>query len=133
MFNLIVRTFVVLATFALWTGALAAADLPAQTSEQGGVTVKATPGSLSGADWQFDVVFDTHVQELKDDLPRSAVLIAADGSPVAPLGWSGDPPGGHHRKGVLRFRALDPIPAVLELRISRSAEPAPRAFKWKLR
>lgn len=132
MFKLIVRAFIVLAAAALSGGAPAAADWPVRTSELNGVTIKATPRTLSGAAWQFELVFDTHVQALADDLTTAAVLIAADGSPVAPLAWQGDPPGGHHRKGILRFKALEPAPAVLELRITRPGEAAARSFKWKI-
>lgn len=133
MFTLIVRTLLLLATLALSPAAPAAGELPPQTSDQGGVTVKVTPRRLAGPAWEFELVFDTHVQALQDDVLRSAVLIAADGSPVAPVAWDGDAPGGHHRKGVLRFDPLEPSPAVLELRLARSGEPAPRAFKWTIR
>ena len=133
MRRLIVPTFILFASFALSAGALAAGSLPQQTSSQSGVTVKITPRSLAGADWEFDVVFDTHSQELKDDLQKAAVLVADDGKPSAPAGWQGDGPGGHHRKGVLRFNALGTSPATLDLRLQRPGESAPRVFRWQLR
>jgi hypothetical protein len=70
---------------------------------------------------------------LKDDLMKTAVLVAADGSQVAPLEWKGAAPGGHHRAGVLRFKALQPAPATVVLRITRPGEPQPRIFQWKVR
>ena len=49
------------------------------------------------------------------------------------LAWQGDPPGGHHRRGVLRFKALAPAPAALELRLQRAGEPSPRVFRWQVK
>lgn len=133
MSRLILRTGVLLAAFAAWNGVYAATGLSTQTSVESAVTVKVTPKDLKGATWDFDVIFDTHSQELKDDLSTSAVLVAADGTQVPPASWRADPPGGHHRKGVLRFNALTPPPSVVELRINRPGEPKPRSFKWKLK
>lgn len=113
--------------------AVAAADaLPAQSSSTAGVTVKATPRALSGSVWEFELIFDTHTQALNDEPAQSASLHAG-GAQLAPLAWQGDPPGGHHRKGVLRFKAIAPTPATLELRLQRAGEPSPRVFRWQLK
>lgn len=113
-------------------GAVAAAPagLGPVTTDAAAVTVKVTPRTLEGPVWEFEVAFDTHSQALEDDLLRSASLVAADGSAVAPVEWKGAPPGGHHRAGVLRFRALDPQPAGIVLRISRPGEAQPRVYRW---
>ncbi|MDH3286625.1 MAG: hypothetical protein OEP48_02700 [Betaproteobacteria bacterium] len=113
-------------------GASAAQGLAPQSTSEAGVTVKATPRSLANGSWEFDVAFDTHSRELKDDLMKSASLIAS-GKTHAPAGWKGDPPGGHHRKGVLKFNAIDPRPQAIELRIARPGEPKPRSFHWQLK
>jgi hypothetical protein len=113
--------------------ALSAADLPARTSAVGGVTLKATPRSLAAAGWEFALAFDTHTRELSDDVANIAALIADGGASYAPLEWQGDPPGGHHRKGVLRFKPVTPAPRTIELRILRAGESAPRSFRWELR
>ncbi|OFZ85332.1 MAG: hypothetical protein A2W21_01990 [Betaproteobacteria bacterium RBG_16_66_20] len=113
--------------------AFAAGNLPPQTSIQSGVTVKVTPRSLAGAEWEFEVVFDTHSGELKDDLLTAAVLVADGRTPSSPTGWQGDGPGGHHRKGVLRFKPPAASPASIELRLQRPGEAAPRVFRWQLR
>lgn len=133
MLGVISRVVTMAAFLALSAGAPAAADLPPQTSSQSGVTVKVTPRSLAGAEWEFEVVFDTHTQDLKDDLPKAAVLVADGGAPASPTGWQGDAPGGHHRKGTLRFKAPAGSAANVELRLSRPAESAPRVFRWQLR
>jgi hypothetical protein len=112
-------------------GGPAAAPLAGIATSFGGVTVRATPGTLSGGIWEFQIVFDTHSQDLRDDVAKSATLIA-DGAASAPVEWRGDPPGGHHRKGVLRFKAPTARPAAIELRLSRPGEAEPRVFRWKV-
>lgn len=112
-------------------GSLAAAPLAGVATSFGGVTVRATPGMLSEGVWEFQVSFDTHSQELRDDPAKSASLVA-DGVVSAPLEWRGDPPGGHHRKGVLRFKSPARRPAAIELRLTRPGEAKPRVFRWRL-
>lgn len=133
MRRVILYPFALFAALALPLAATAAENLPPQTSSQSGVTVKVTPRNLSGSAWEFDVVFDTHSQELSDDLLKTAALVGESGALVKPSGWQGDAPGGHHRKGVLRFDALKPAPAGIELRVQRPGESGPRVFRWALR
>lgn len=127
------RLILLLAWFAAASlGAAAPAPgLATQSSSAAGVTVKATPRTPSGGAWEFEIVFDTHTQALNDDLLKAASL-RVDGKALAAAGWQGDPPGGHHRKGVLRFPAADPRAQEIELRIARPGEPKPRSFRWKL-
>jgi len=105
----------------------------AQTSSQGGVKITVEPrGSPHGAKtWDFAITLETHTQALDDDLALSSTLLA-DGKPYRPLGWEGSPPGGHHRKGVLRFEAVTPLPHGVELQIRRTGEASPRIFRWQL-
>ena len=131
--NLISRFFALLAFMALSGGALAAANLPPQTSEQSGVTVQVKPRSLTEPQWEFEVTFNTHSQELKDDPLKNATLVVDGAAALVPIAWKGDGPGSHHRKGVLRFKAPAASPAKLELRLQRPEEPAPRVFRWQLR
>ncbi|MBI3054510.1 MAG: hypothetical protein HYY77_10780 [Betaproteobacteria bacterium] len=115
------------------SGVTAAPALPTQTSSQSGVTVKITPRTLATSTWEFEVVFDTHSQELTDDLEKTAVLVSDARASHSPLQWQGDPPGGHHRKGVVQFKPVSPMPASIELQIKRSGETAPRLFRWQLK
>ena len=115
------------------SGAFAAATLPAQTSSESGVTVAVTPRNLAVDPWQFDVAFNTHSQELTDDLVKTAVLVSDGRTSHTPLKWQGDAPGGHHRKGVLEFKPVSPMPVAIELQIKRSGESAPRSFRWQLK
>ncbi|MFN7085228.1 MAG: hypothetical protein ACK4N4_01220 [Burkholderiales bacterium] len=114
-------------------GEAASPALAPQSTSEASVTVKITPRTLSGATWDFDVAFDTHSQALNDDLEKTAVLVADGGASQTPVKWQGDPPGGHHRSGTLRFKAVSPLPAVIELRITRQGETRPRTFRWQLK
>jgi len=116
-------------------GAPFAAELDTRSSSAAGVTVKVTPKDVApgSATWAFVVVLDTHSQDLSDDLVKTSVLLDAQGVRYAPLAWEGAPPGGHHREGVLRFKALTPAPQAIELQIRRPGESAPRSFRWTLK
>ena len=115
------------------SGGLAAAPpLSPQSSSASGVTVKATPRTVSGDTWEFEIVMDTHSQELSDDLTKGVALSAGNGVRYTPTGWQGDPPGGHHRKGILRFNAPKPGSKLIELRMQRPGEASARTFRWQL-
>ena len=108
-------------------------DSVQRTSNERGVKVTVIPKKLlNGAKaWEFEVVLETHTRSLNDDLAKSAVLIAG-GMQYAPLGWVGAPPGGHHRKGLLRFKTVTPRPQSVELQIRLGGETAPRSFQWRM-
>ena len=118
---------------ALLGTSVTAAPLAMQSSTVSGVTIKATPTAVTGERWSFEIELETHSGDLSDDLVKSASLAADDGAALSPLDWRGDPPGGHHRKGTLEFRAVGPPSAHIELKILRAGEPAPRVFGWQLR
>lgn len=113
----------------------AQAELATQKSSANGVTIAVTPVNLAaGAQtWDFSVVLDTHSQDLSDDLVKSALLRDDKGSEFRPLAWEGAAPGGHHRKGVLKFNPVAPTPRELELRIRRPGEAQARIFRWELK
>lgn len=105
-----------------------------QTSDERELKVTVTPQDISSGakTWDFGVVMETHTQPLNDDLARSSVLIA-DGKRYLPMGWEGAPPGGHHRKGLLRFKSIVPAPRLIELQIRLAGDTSPRNFKWRLK
>lgn len=96
------------------------------------VTVILQHSALVAKELDFLLILETHTRSLNDDLAKSAVLIA-DGRQYLPLGWQGAPPGGHHRKGELRFKAIVPQPSVLELQLRLAGDPSPRSFKWQVK
>jgi len=132
LINLVVAATLVASSVSV--GAAAEMEYVPQASNQREIKITVTPRDLThkAAIWDFDVVLETHTQDLSDDLAKSAVLIA-DGKQYLPSGWEGAAPGGHHRKGVLRFKAIAPLPAAVELQIRLAGDPSPRSFKWLLK
>ena len=105
-----------------------------QINNEHGIKVTVTLQNIQNAarTWAFEVTLETHSQSLSDDLSKSSVLMA-DGKQYTPLSWEGAAPGGHHRKGLLRFKAIVPRPQSLELQIRLTGETSPRSFKWLLK
>lgn len=114
--------------------AFAQVGLQPQSSVAQGVTVKIAPGDLSAdsKQWAFEVAFDTHSQDLTDDLMKSAALIVDGDKRYAPKAWQGDGPGGHHRSGILVFDSVAQRPQAVELQLQRAGEAAPRSFRWQI-
>jgi hypothetical protein len=112
----------------------AAPALAARSSDEAGVRVVVTPKAVgAGAKvWEFDVVMDTHTKPLNEDLAQIAALVDAAGHRYVPVAWQGDPPGGHHRKGVLQFSAPTERPKSVELQINGVGGVATRTFRWEL-
>ncbi len=105
-----------------------------QISDKQSIKITVAPQNIPKAErnWDFEVVMESHTQALSDDLTKSSVLIA-DGKQYLPLAWEGAPPGSHHRKGLLRFKAIAPPPPSMELQIRLTGDAAPRSFKWLLK
>ncbi len=113
----------------------AAAELAQQSNSAAGVTVRAKPRDVSAGATAltFEIVLETHSTDLSDDLMSTASLAGPGGAAQRATGWEGDPPGGHHRKGLLRFVPLKPRPDVLVLTIMRPGESKPRTFQWPIK
>ena len=79
-----------------------------RTNSEGQVSVAVTPKNLAmnASVWEFEIVLDTHSVELDYDLAKNSALVDSSGNKHSPFDWEGDPPGGHHRKGVLKFRPV---------------------------
>lgn len=138
MLNLLSRVLLVALVFgAAMLGSApssAAPELAARSSDEAGVRVVVTPKAL-GRDvtvWEFNVVMDTHTKPLNDNLAQVTVLVDEAGRHYTPVAWQGDPPGGHHRKGVLLFKPVVPLPASVTLKIRQVGSVPERAFMWKL-
>jgi hypothetical protein len=110
-----------------------ASALAAQSNDAGGVRLVVTPKSVSVSVWEFEVVMDTHTKPLDADLAKTAVMLDDDGRRYAPLAWQGDPPGGHHRKGVLRFAAPKEQIKSFELQIQDLGGVNKRVFQWTMK
>ena len=114
------------------TGESSSGVFPEQQDEAGPVAVTVLPKfAAEDIEWDFELTLQTHSVELDMDLLESVVLLDADGSEVKPIVWNGDPPGGHHRAGTLRFAALDSLPETITLRVKNIADVSVREFVWK--
>lgn len=133
----LITVFALATAVAAWTffQPAAAAELAQKSTSDAGVTVRAKPRDVSaGAEaWTFEIVLETHSADLSDDLKSTATLAGPGGAAQRATAWEGDPPGGHHRKGVLRFAPPKPRPDVLVLNILRPGESNPRTFQWPLK
>jgi len=108
--------------------------LSPQTNSEGSITVKVTPKELSqsSSSWDFEVVLDTHTDNLDQDLTKNSVLVDDKGNRLTPISWEGDPPGGHHRAGVLKFNPIPPATKSIELTISKIGNSDKKVFRWNL-
>lgn len=133
MLKLLLIVFI-LSAGVIATGNAAEAGLVPQISNERGVKVTVTPQNFSkeAKTWDFEVILEAHTQPLNDDLAKSSAL-TVNGKQYLPLGWEGAPPGGHHRKGILRFKAIMPLPPSVELQIRLNGESGPRQFQWPLK
>lgn len=92
-----------------------------------------TPTALPNAgNWQFAVRLNTHVAPITQDLAAVSVLSDGKGYEEKPIAWQGDPPGGHHRKGVLLFKPISPRPQSITLKIRQIGSVPERTFTWSL-
>lgn len=92
---------------------------------EGPVSVTVTP-----LDWNFEVSLNTHSGSLDSDLVVLSELVDNQGKLYKPISWEGDNPGGHHRKGVLKFNPISPRPKSIELKIKDIGGVPERSFKW---
>jgi hypothetical protein len=109
--------------------------LAARSNDTAGVRVVVTPKALGPGVtiWEFEIVMDTHTKPLNENLPQVAVMVDNAGRRYTPVAWQGDPPGGHHRKGVLKFSAPTEMPQTVELRIDGVGGAGIRMFRWELK
>jgi hypothetical protein len=109
--------------------------LQSRTNDGGGVRVVVTPRPHTAAatTWDFDVALDTHTKPLTEDLAAASSLVDDQGRTIPAQSWSGDPPGGHHRKGVLQFLTPANNPAAFEVRVKGVGGVDVRTFRWDQR
>ena len=107
-------------------------SLLVRENTEGTVMVAVTPQDVSktSGTWRFAVQFNTHVTPITQDMVAVASLSGDKGTGERPAAWEGDPPGGHHRKGVLVFKPINPSPTTLTLHIREVGGVADRTFTW---
>ena len=100
-------------------------------NEGGEVTVSVTPTTLkSGFPASFEIAFETHSVDLAFDVEQIASLQDETGTVYAPH-WDGSPPGGHHRKGTLRFTPDLSSPKTITILLKDIADIPTRTFTWE--
>jgi hypothetical protein len=85
---------------------------------------------FSDTKWNFNVALDTHSEELNANLTEVSVIVTDDGREYLPINWEGDPPGGHHREGILSFDPIVPRPRFIELILKDIGGMEERRFLW---
>ncbi|MAZ30204.1 hypothetical protein CL655_02875 [bacterium] len=104
-----------------------------QTDETGPVSVTVKPLALpETGDWEFAWTLQTHSVDLSMDILESVVIIDDDGKEIKPTAWDGDPPGGHHRTGTVRFTAPDAVSEKVTVQVRNVAGVPMREFNWQL-
>lgn len=114
-----------------WSSSSAAVP---RTSNADGVRIVVTPKAVEAgaAAWDFQVVMDTHIKPLSEDPAQIAVLIDDKGRRYKALDWQGDPPGAHHREGILRFPLPAERPKAVELQLTGIGGPEKRVLRWEI-
>lgn len=108
-------------------------ELETLTNSEGAVIVTVTPKNLSDKEWGFLITLSTHSQELTTDLAKTTVLLDDKEKEYMPFAWQGDPPGGHHRSGILKFNPVSPQPRLMTIKIYQVGEIEERNFTWQLK
>ena len=106
-----------------------------KTDDQVGVTIVVTPLDLApeSSEWKFDIGINTHSVELDQDMTKIVVLTDDQGKEYNPVACDCAAPGGHHREGILTFKAISPVPQSIELTIKDIGGIPERSFKWDLK
>lgn len=107
-------------------------NFESQTNNEGAVTVMVLPKTVSESGWEFEITLDTHSGALNEDMTAVAVLVDGAGKEHAPLAWEGDSAGGHHRAGILKFKALAQKPEMIKLVIRGIGDIPERVFTWRV-
>ncbi len=105
------------------------AGLSPRTVDAGGVQVRIEPIAIDETGATFLVALDTHQGDLGVDLARAARL-EVGGERWDEASWEGDPPGGHHRQGTLRFEPMGSPSGRVRLAIQGLPEPV--VVTWDL-
>lgn len=109
-------------------------QLLTKTSSEAEVTVDVTPVNIleDGETFDFNITLETHSVNLDQDLTLNSVLIDDENNSYNPIKWEGDPPGGHHRSGTLKFKSIIPKPKSLKLILKDIGGVKERVFEWDL-
>lgn len=148
--KILVFTILITIVLAVWANSLASGNPPplpsllptpivaayeTKTHTGDNVTVTVTPLVLTlEQPPQFQLEFTTHSVELDFDVTRKSSLADDQGNVFSQSTWTGSPPGGHHRKGVLTFsQPLKGRGERVTLILSTIANIPARTFVWEVK
>lgn len=106
-----------------------------QTATIGNVTYKVTPKNLSrfSTSWDFEIALDTHTGSLDQDLVQQVRLSDNKAREYQATKWEGNPLGGHHREGVLRFQPLGSDVKSVTLKLNPGENMEENSLTWEIR
>lgn len=109
-------------------------SLQTQSVTVGIVVYKVTPKTLTpnNETWDFEVSLDTHTGSLDQDLVSTVSLVDDKSNEYRPTKWIGDPQGGHHREGILKFSPVTPQPAFIEFNIKTPGSVEKNSLRWNI-
>ena len=110
------------------------ATLQMQSVTIGDVEYFITPKNIisSSKTWDFEIILDTHTGSLNQDLATLINIADNKGNEYQATKWVGDPPGGHHRKGILEFIPITPYPSSIDLKIQTTTTAQDIILNWNL-
>lgn len=103
--------------------------LPPEEMRAGDVTIKVTPKQVTDRRAVFRISIDTHSTDLDIDVATAARL-RVGGVEWPGARYAGDGPGGHHREGVVRFRAASAPYGAMRLTINAFGDSV--TARWNL-
>jgi hypothetical protein len=106
----------------------------AQSNAEKAVTVEVTPLNLpgGGASLDFTVAFDTHSVNLDFDPAAISVLRDDAGREYPATAWEASASSGHHKSGILQFKAPLEATKFVEVVVHDVAGVPERVFRWDL-
>jgi hypothetical protein len=104
-----------------------------RSNRENRVRVDVKPVQLvAGQPARFEVRMNTHSETLGEDMVAVSSLKDNAGRVYQASTWQGSEPGGHHRKGVLEFPALEVNTDSITLIIRKVANVPERTFEWSV-
>ena len=80
----------------------------------------------------FEITLTAHSGDLNQDPTKDVVLVDDKGNQFSPISWEGDPPGGHHRTGILKFKSPAKNLKSITLKINPGENIKEVNFTWQL-
>ncbi len=128
------KGLILVGTLAMFSLATGANGYESKSSRENRVRVDVRPVSLTPSQpAKFEVRMNTHSGSLSQDMVAVSTLKDDQGRHYDPVSWQGSPPGGHHRRGVLEFPALEGNPRTVTLIIRNIADVPERKFEWRMK